>query len=58
MLFSEGDYFNVTKIKKSIDNIKSKQLFSKIDYKVSDSEKKDFKNISVSLCIKIADNKR
>jgi len=46
LLFAEGDYYNITKLKKSIDIIKSKQLFSKIDYKVSDSEKKDFKNIN------------
>jgi outer membrane protein insertion porin family len=47
LTISEGDQFNSTKIKKSVDNIKSKQLFSKVDYKVEDSDKKDFKNLNL-----------
>ena len=47
MLISEGDFLNQSKIKKSVDNIKSKQLFSKVDYKIEDSEKKDFKNLNL-----------
>jgi outer membrane protein insertion porin family len=44
---SEGDQLNLSKIKKSVDNIKSKQLFSKVDYKIEDSDKKDFKNFNL-----------
>ncbi|MEK0436049.1 MAG: outer membrane protein omp1, partial [Pseudomonadota bacterium] len=47
MLISEGDYFNQSKVKKSIDNIKSKQLFSKVDYKLDDTEKKNFKDLNL-----------
>lgn len=46
-LLAEGDYFNSTKINKSVDNIKSRQLFSKVDYKVIDSEKKNFKDLNL-----------
>ena len=44
---SEGDQLNSSKIKKSVDNIKSKQLFSKVDYKIENSDKKDFKNLNL-----------
>ena len=47
MLISEGDYFNQSRVKKSIDNIKSKQLFSKVDYKLDDTEKKNFKDLNL-----------
>jgi len=47
LIFSEGDQLNLSKIKKSVDNIKSKQLFSKVDYKIEDSDKKDFKNLNL-----------
>ena len=47
MLLSEGDYLSSTKIKKSIDSIKSKQLFSKVDYKIEDSDKKNFKDFNL-----------
>ena len=47
LYLSEGDYFNSSKIKKSIDVIKSKQYFSKIDYKIEDSDRKDFKNLNL-----------
>jgi len=35
LVLAEGDYLNSTKVKKSVDNIKSRQLFSKVDYKDS-----------------------
>jgi outer membrane protein insertion porin family len=47
IVLAEGDYLNSTKVKRSIDNIKSKQLFSKVDYKVVDSEKKNFKDLNL-----------
>jgi outer membrane protein insertion porin family len=47
MVISEGDNLNNTKIKKSIDQIKSKQYFSRVDYKIEDSEKKNFKNLNI-----------
>jgi outer membrane protein insertion porin family len=47
LTISEGDQLNSSKIKKSVDNIKSKQLFSKVDYKVENSDKKDFKNLNL-----------
>jgi outer membrane protein insertion porin family len=47
MLLTEGDYLNLSKVNKSIDNIKSKQLFSKVNYKIEDSEKKNFKDLNL-----------
>jgi len=47
LALAEGDYLNSTKVKKSVDNIKSRQLFSKVDYKVVDSEKKNFKDFNL-----------
>jgi len=47
LAISEGDQLNSSKIKKSVDNIKSKQLFSKVDYKIENSDKKDFKNLNL-----------
>ena len=47
MLLTEGDYLNFSKIKKSVDNIKSKQLFSKVDYKIEESDRKNFKDINL-----------
>ena len=38
LLISEGDILNISKIKKSIDNIDSKNFFKKTDYKISDSD--------------------
>jgi outer membrane protein insertion porin family len=49
MIITEGDYLNSTKVKKSVDNIKAKQLFSKVDYKIEDSEKKNFKDFNLFL---------
>ena len=46
-IISEGDNLNSSKIKKSIDQIKSKQYFSKVDYKIEDSDKKNFKNLNI-----------
>ena len=47
LVLSEGDQLSSSKLKKSIDNVKSKQLFSKVDYKISDSEKKNFKDLNL-----------
>ena len=47
LLLAEGDYLNSSKVKKSIDNIKSKQLFSRVEYKIEDLDKKDFKNFNL-----------
>jgi len=47
LLLAEGDYLNTSKIKKSVDNIRSKQLFSKVDYKIEESEKKNFKDLNL-----------
>jgi outer membrane protein insertion porin family len=47
LVLAEGDYLNSTKVKKSVDNIKSRQLFSKVDYKIVDSEKKNFKDFNL-----------
>ena len=47
LVLSEGDQFSTSKLKKSIDNVKSKQLFSKVDYKISDSDKKNFKDLNL-----------
>ena len=38
LIISEGDILNNSKIKKSIDNIESKNFFKKTDYKISDSD--------------------
>ena len=38
LIISEGDILNNSKIKKSIDNIDSKNFFKKTDYKISDSD--------------------
>jgi outer membrane protein insertion porin family len=46
-LISEGDYLNLSKVKKSIDNVKSKQFFSKVDYKIEDSDKKNYKDFNL-----------
>jgi outer membrane protein insertion porin family len=47
LIISEGDQINSTKVKKSVDNIKSKQLFSKVDYKIEESDKKNFKDLNL-----------
>ncbi len=47
LIISEGDQLNSSKVKKSIDNVKSKQLFSKVDYKIEDSDKKNFKDLNL-----------
>jgi len=49
LLLSEGDQLNSTKIKKSIDNLKSKQLFSKVDYKITDTDNNASKNINFTV---------
>ena len=47
LVLAEGDYLNSIKAKRSIDNVKARQLFSKVDYKIEDSEKKDFKDFNL-----------
>ena len=48
LYLSEGDNLNNSKLKKSIDNIKSKQYFSKVDYKLQDSaDKKNLKDFNL-----------
>ena len=47
LILAEGDRINLSKIKKSIDNVKSKQLFSKIDYKIEDSDRKNFSDLNL-----------
>jgi len=47
LIISEGDQLNSSKVKKSVDSIKSKQLFSKVDYKIEDSDKKNFKDLNL-----------
>jgi outer membrane protein insertion porin family len=47
LIISEGDQLNLSKVKNSVDNVKSKQLFSKVDYKIEDSDKKNFKDFSI-----------
>jgi outer membrane protein insertion porin family len=47
LVISEGDNLNNSKIKKSIDQIKSKQYFSRVDYKIDDSDKKNFKDLNI-----------
>ena len=47
LLLSEGDYFNQSKLKRSIDNVKATQIFSKVDYKIEDSDSKNFKNLNL-----------
>jgi len=47
LTISEGDQLNTSKVKKSVDNVKSKQLFSKVDYKIEDSDKKNFKDLNL-----------
>lgn len=48
LLISEGDILNISKIKKSVDNINSKNIFRKTDYKILDSDKqKNFKDLNI-----------
>ena len=49
LVLSEGDYLNQSKIKRSIDNVKASQIFSKVDYKVEDADSKNFKNLNLFL---------
>ena len=47
LIVAEGDNISLSKIRKSIDNIKSKQLFSKVDYKIEDSNQKNYKDLNL-----------
>ena len=47
LVLSEGDYVNQLKIKRSIDNVKATQIFSKVDYKIEDSVSKNFKDLNL-----------
>jgi len=46
---SEGDNLNISKIKKSLDLIKSKQYFRSVDYDIQDSDKKNFKDLNITV---------
>jgi len=47
LALSEGDILNISKIKKSKDNLESKNIFRKIEYKITDSiEQKNSKDIN------------
>jgi outer membrane protein insertion porin family len=46
---SEGDNLNISKIKKSLDLIKSKQYFRSVDYNIQDSDKKNFKDLNITV---------
>lgn len=47
LLLSEGDILNISKIKKSIDKLESKNIFRKVEYKTSDSiEQKNSEDIN------------
>jgi len=43
----EGDYLDLFKLRNSVDNIKSAGLFRDINYKIIDSDRKDFKNLDI-----------
>jgi outer membrane protein insertion porin family len=47
LVLSEGDYVNLSKVKRSIDNLKTTQIFSKVDYQIEDSDSKNFKNMNL-----------
>jgi outer membrane protein insertion porin family len=47
LIISEGDQLNASKVKKSVDNIKSRQLFSKVDYRITDSDKNNSKDFNL-----------
>ena len=49
LLISEGDYLNLSKVKKSVDNVKSIKIFSKVDYKIQETNKKDYKDLNLFL---------
>ena len=47
MVLSEGDNLSNAKIRKSVDIIKSKQIFSKVEYKVDESDNKNGKELNL-----------
>ena len=47
IVLSEGDNLSNAKIRKSVDIIKSKQLFSKVEYTLDESENKKGKNLNL-----------
>jgi outer membrane protein insertion porin family len=47
MVVSEGDNLSNAKIRKSVDIIKSKQIFSKVEYKVEESGNKNGKDLNL-----------
>ena len=47
LVLSEGDYLNQSKLKRSVDNVKATGIFSKVEYKVEDSDSKNFKNFNL-----------
>jgi outer membrane protein insertion porin family len=47
MVVSEGDNLSNAKIRKSVDIIKSKQIFSKVEYKIEESGNKNGKDLNL-----------
>ena len=47
MVLSEGDNLSNAKIRKSVDIIKSKQIFSKVEYKIDESNNKNGKELNL-----------
>jgi outer membrane protein insertion porin family len=47
MVVSEGDNLSNAKIRRSVDIIKSKQIFSKVEYKVDESDNKNGKELNL-----------
>jgi len=51
LFIAEGDSLNLSQIKKSVDKLKSKQLFSKVSYKLEDADvnKKNYKDLNLTV---------
>ena len=49
LLIDEGDPYSKIRIEKSISNLKSKNIFNKVDYKISDGSEKGLKTINISI---------
>ncbi len=48
-LLDEGDPFNSLKLKNTISELKAKNIFGKVDYKVTDGSEKDTKIINITV---------
>ncbi len=49
LLLDEGDPFSKTKMEKSISNIKARNIFNKVDYKINDGSEAGLKNIDITI---------